>query len=75
MFQNRQTDIPEMIIRFFSYFTILTNILVALYFTASAFRSKVIPFRWLLSKGTLTATTAFILIVGLVYQIALRGIW
>ncbi len=75
MFQNRQTGIPEMIIRFFSFFTILTNILVALYFTASAFRLKIIPFKWLLSKGTLTATTAFILIVGLVYQIALRGIW
>ncbi|MBA3987137.1 MAG: Pr6Pr family membrane protein [Flavobacteriales bacterium] len=75
MFQNRQTDIPEMVIRFFSFFTILTNILVALYFTSSVFRLKIIPFKWLLSKGTLTAITAFILIVGLVYQVALRGIW
>ncbi|WP_341215341.1 Pr6Pr family membrane protein [uncultured Wocania sp.] len=75
MFQNRQTAIPEMIIRFFSFFTILTNILVALYFTASAFKLKIVPFKWFFSKGTLTAITAFILIVGLVYQIALRGVW
>lgn len=48
---------------------------MALYFTASAFKLKSIPFKWLLSKGALTAITAFILIVGLVYQIALRGVW
>lgn len=75
MFQNRQTDILEMIIRFFSYFTILTNILVALYFTASALKLKTTPFKWLSSKGALTAITTFILIVGLVYQIALRNTW
>ncbi|MBP4142040.1 Pr6Pr family membrane protein [Flavobacterium sp. P4023] len=75
MLQNRQTDIPEMIIRFFSFFTILTNILVALYFTSSAFKLKSIPFKWFSSKGTLTSITAFILIVGLVYQIVLRQVW
>ncbi|HDZ04560.1 hypothetical protein LCGC14_0079660 [marine sediment metagenome] len=75
MFQNRQTDILEMVIRFFSFFTILTNILVTLYFTASVFKLKLIPFKWFFSKGTITAITAFILIVGLVYQVALRGVW
>lgn len=75
MFQNRQTDISEMIIRFFSFFTILTNILVALYFTAAALKLKTIPFKWLVSKGSLTAITAFILIVGLVYQLVLRDVW
>ncbi len=30
---NRANPIPEVIMRFFSYFTILTNILVALCFT------------------------------------------
>ena len=33
---NRVESLPETMIRFFSYFTILTNILVALYFTAVA---------------------------------------
>ncbi len=75
MLQNRQTDVPEMIIRFFTFFTILTNILVALYFTSSAFKLKSIPFNWYSYKGTLTAITAFIFIVGLVYQLVLRKVW
>jgi hypothetical protein len=75
MLQNRQTDIPEMVIRFFSFFTILTNTLVTLYFTASFLKLKTVPFKWLLSNGTSTALTAFILIVGLVYQLVLRKIW
>lgn len=75
MFYNRQTDVPEMIIRFFSFFTILTNILVGLYFMSTVLGLKVFPFKWLSSKGSLTAITAFILIVGIVYQIALREVW
>ncbi len=75
MMQNRQADILETTIRFFSFFTILTNILVALYFTASLFKLKRFPFNLLLDKGAITAITAFIIIVGLVYQIVLRGIW
>ena len=75
MFQHRQTDIAEMVIRFLSFFTILTNILVALYFTTSAFKLKKNLFKWVLSKGALTAITAFILIVGIVYQVALRNVW
>ncbi|MFC4721748.1 Pr6Pr family membrane protein [Geojedonia litorea] len=75
MLQNRQTDIPEMLIRFFSFFTILTNILVALYFTTVVFKLKQKPFKWLSSKGSITAITTFILIVGLVYQVALRAVW
>lgn len=75
MLQNRQTDIPEMIIRYFSFFTILTNILVALYFTTSVFKLQVIPFKLFHSTGSITAITAFILIVGLVYQVVLRKTW
>lgn len=75
MLENRQADIPETIIRFFSFFTILTNILVALFLTASLFRLKKFPFKLFLVKGTLTAITTFIVIVGLVYQIVLRQIW
>lgn len=70
---NRQADILETIIRFFSYFTILTNILVALYFTSQIFDLKLLKF--LKNNSALTAITAFILIVGLVYQFVLRFIW
>lgn len=75
MLENRQADIPETIIRFFSFFTILTNILIALFLTTSLFRLKKFPFKLFLLKGTLTAITTFIVIVGLVYQIVLRQIW
>lgn len=72
--QNRQTDIPETIIRFFTFFTILTNLLVALYFSYKifSFTNNLSIFN---KKSALTAITTFILIVGLVYQFILRGIW
>lgn len=75
MLQNRQTDIHEAIIRFFSYFTILTNLLVVLYFTSriSIFQKTLL--KKLSTNGTITALTSFILIVGLVYQIILRNTW
>ncbi|ULQ53559.1 Pr6Pr family membrane protein [Flavihumibacter fluvii] len=73
--ENRVASLPETIIRFFSYFTILTNILVTGYFsvlwmvpnskTAGLFNRPVI----------LTAITVYIFIVGIVYQLLLRGIW
>lgn len=70
MIQNRVTSIPESTIRFFSFFTILTNLLVAIYFTCLIFKPK-----WISKQGMLTAITVYITIVGLVYQIALRHIW
>ncbi|AUC84726.1 hypothetical protein CW731_05200 [Polaribacter sp. ALD11] len=75
MIQNRQAGIIETITRFFSFFTILTNILVALLLTSSAFKLKKFPFNLFLTKGAITAVTTFIFIVGLVYQIVLRRIW
>ncbi|GAA5225248.1 Pr6Pr family membrane protein [Membranihabitans marinus] len=75
MVQNRQAEMLETILRFFGFFTIQTNILVALFFTVSAFNITRPPFKVLLTKGSITALTAFILIVGSVYQIVLRSIW
>ncbi|WP_445735845.1 Pr6Pr family membrane protein [Mariniflexile sp.] len=75
MLQNRQANITETIIRFFSFFTILTNLLVAIFFTYKMFKPSIKPLGIFNKKGTTTALTAFILIVGLVYQMALRGIW
>lgn len=75
MIQNRQAEILETIIRFFSFFTILTNILVALFFTTQVFTKNKAYLSFLNSKGSLTAITTFILVVGIVYQIILRPIW
>lgn len=68
--QNRAAPIPETIIRFFSYFTILTNTLVAVYFTTQAVQANKLT-----KPGTLTAITVYITIVGAVYQVLLRHIW
>lgn len=70
---NRQADVFETVIRFFSYFTILTNILVACYFTTQICNMKFLKF--LKNDTSLTAITSFILIVGLVYQFVLRSVW
>lgn len=74
MIENRITPIPEAVIRFFSFFTILTNTLVAIYFTCMGLmknnESKSIN-----RPGILTAITIYIFMVGIVYQIALRQVW
>lgn len=71
---NRTTSISEAIIRYFSYFTILTNLLVAISFT-----SLLLPGSRRLSffshNTVLTAVTLYILIVGLVYNLVLRSQW
>ncbi|MFC5282329.1 Pr6Pr family membrane protein [Pedobacter alpinus] len=74
MIENRTENILETSIRFFSFFTILTNILVALYFTLTFFFNAQ-PQRRFNKPGFITAITIYISIVGLVYQVALRHIW
>ena len=75
MMENRVETIPETIIRYFSFFTILTNLIVAIYFTRLLFRknNKVtsLPRR----NNNLTAITVYILVLGLIYQVVLRSLW
>jgi hypothetical protein len=72
MMQNRVAPIPETTLRFFSFFTITTNIMVAIYFTMQLFGNT----NGVLNKpGTLTAITVYITVVGLIYQFALRHVW
>lgn len=73
--QNRAASIPETLIRFFSFFTILTNTLVALYFTTRVENVSRKPFHVLRKDSSLTAIAVFILVVGIVYQLILRPIW
>ena len=75
MFDNRQTSLIEMNIRFFSYFTILTNALVTIYCTLLLFKT---PTRWerFFSRPTVTtAVTLYIAVVGFIYNIILRFLW
>jgi hypothetical protein len=75
MIENRIASIGETSIRFFSFFTILTNLLVAVYFTLSSRKEKKGYLTIINKPGTLTAVTVYITIVGLVYQILLRHVW
>ncbi len=75
MLENRVTSVAEASIRFFSFFTILTNLLLAIYFTISLLKVKKGIFLSLNKPGFLTAITVYITIVGLVYQILLRSVW
>ena len=73
--ENKVASIGETTIRFFSFFTILTNLLVAVYFTLSVFNRRQSQLLPLNNPGALTAVTVYITIVGLVYQLILRRIW
>ena len=52
---NRTASIPETVMRFFSFYTILTNILVALCFTYSLFASEKDIGRFFRRYATVTA--------------------
>jgi hypothetical protein len=75
LLDNRTTSIPEAIIRFFSYFTILTNIIVALTFSSIALQGNTKWGRFFNTPSTFTAITVYIIVVGAVYNIILRKIW
>ena len=65
------------VVAYFSYFTILTNGLVAIALTAAALPDSTAP-TWLAffrRPGVVTATTASIVVVGSVYFLILRHIW
>lgn len=72
---NRVASLPETMVRFFSFFTIQTNILVAICFSFLWLKPKS---KWGLffskPKNT-TAITLYITIVGLVYNVILRFLW
>lgn len=75
MMQHRVESLAETTIRFFSFFTILTNCLVTLYFTVLWLNKPLFLLKPFQKPGYLTAVTVYISVVGLVYQLVLRGIW
>ena len=73
MIDNRVASVAETTIRFFSFFTILTNTIVAIYFTSITLKSSsIVPEN---NSSKLTAITVYITLVGLIYQIILRHLW
>jgi len=72
---NRISPLGETIVQFFSYFTILTNILLAVYFTTQGFAPGSAIGKIFASPAKATAITVYITLVGLSYQVLLRHIW
>jgi len=73
--ENRRLSVPGTIVQFFSYFTILTNIIVALYFTLVLLKRRTQKDDWLTKPKTQTAILVYIVIVGIVYNLVLRFLW
>ena len=70
---NRQASIVETLIRYFTFFTILSNILVAFVFTAEWLQSNLLKF--FAKSNTQVAVAVYIFVVGFVYNTILRFIW
>ncbi len=73
--QNRVVSIPETIVRYFSFFTLLTNLLVALHCSFILLRPYSQAAKFFSRPGVATAITVYILIVGIVYNTVLRYLW
>ncbi|NBA87810.1 hypothetical protein GVN16_18720 [Emticicia sp. CRIBPO] len=70
---NRTDSVPMTILRFFSYFTILSNILVALCFSYLWLRPQ--KANLFAKPANITAVAVYITIVGIVYNTVLRSLW
>jgi len=69
------SGIRELMVRYFSYFTIQTNILVAVCFTTLLLKPQSNWGRFFSRQQTLSAITVYIVIVGLIYNTILRFLW
>lgn len=67
-------DVIATIKIFLSYFTVLTNILCAVCLTVILLFKKSAIGRFFSKPSTLTAITIYILVVGIIYNISLRGL-
>lgn len=74
---NAKNDIAATttVTNFFSFFTILSNLLVAISLTSSIFFPKSNPGIFFAKPATQSAIGLYIIIVGIVYSVALRKIW
>ncbi len=65
----------DTLIKFFSYFTILTNLIVAIYYTSILLAPSSRAAQFFSKYETGTAIAVYILVVGIIYNISLRSIW
>lgn len=67
--------VVERTVNYFSFFTILTNILVALAFTGPLIDANRRLARWSASEGVRAAVAMYIVVVGVVYHVLLAPHW
>ena len=65
----------ELTLNFFSFFTILTNVLVAVALTLPVVGAGTRPGRWASSEGVRAGVTMYAVVVGLVYHFLLHATW
>jgi len=72
---NRVVSIAETVVRYFGFFTILTNILVAVCCTYLLLKPASRAGRFFSRAATLTALAVYITVVAIVYNTILRFLW
>ena len=65
----------EHVVRFFSFFTTLTNLLVSIAWSAIVFFSRTGLGKFFSKAATQTAVAVYISIVGIIYSLLLRSVW
>jgi hypothetical protein len=68
-------SLPGALVVFFGYFTVLTNIFVALVATAGALSRNPAVSHWLYRPSVVGCSTTAILAVGIGYHLLLREVW
>jgi hypothetical protein len=72
---NKSGDFSATIVKYFSYFTLLSNFIIALFFNIQVFFQKTKINNFFNHPSTITAITIYIIIVAIVYNIILRKNW
>ena len=72
---SKAAPLGELIVRFFGYFTITTNILVAVCCTVIVAAATLGPGNFFYRQSTLAAIAVYIVVVGLTYNTLLRFLW
>lgn len=72
---NPDSSAGELTLNFFSYFTILSNILVALALTAPVVAPNTRLGRWFAGEAVRAAMAMYIVVVGVVYHFLLAPTW
>lgn len=70
-----EPGVAERFVRFFSYFTVSTNIIVAITATAIAFFPQTKFGAFFAKTSTQAAVASYISIVGIIYSLFLRTVW